>query len=156
MRAIFRCMIPRSWGPTGTPGRRLRSGWAAAVVIAGMALAAIAIVLLRRHDPATTSLYPPCLFQALTGLYCPGCGSTRALHALVHGRLGTALGFNPLAVLTLPFLIYWAAGQAALLTGRRLPVLRRHPALVWGLAGGVVVFWVARNLPFHPFAVLAP
>lgn len=31
--------------------------------------------------------YPPCAFHMLTGLYCPGCGGTRAVRALMHGRL---------------------------------------------------------------------
>ncbi|MBQ2106068.1 MAG: DUF2752 domain-containing protein, partial [Lachnospiraceae bacterium] len=27
----------------------------------------------------------PCVVQELTGLYCPGCGGTRALKALLKG-----------------------------------------------------------------------
>ena len=36
-----------------------------------------------------------------TGLYCPGCGSTRALYALLHGRPGEALAMNPLLLVVL-------------------------------------------------------
>ena len=28
----------------------------------------------------------PCLFHAVTGYYCPGCGGTRAVHALFQGH----------------------------------------------------------------------
>lgn len=41
------------------------------------------------------AFYPQCPVKWLTGLDCPGCGSARALHALLHGELGAAFRFNP-------------------------------------------------------------
>lgn len=38
----------------------------------------------------------PCLFDAVFGIYCPGCGGTRALTALLHGRLADAVWYHPL------------------------------------------------------------
>lgn len=38
---------------------------------------------------------PPCLFHLLTGFYCPGCGGTRAMFALVKGKLLTSLVYHP-------------------------------------------------------------
>lgn len=37
-----------------------------------------------------------CLFQCLTGLYCPGCGGTRALKALLNGNLPLSAQYHPL------------------------------------------------------------
>ena len=45
---------------------------------------------------------PSCPLYAVSGLYCPGCGTLRCLHALTHGDLGAALGFNVLTVLAPP------------------------------------------------------
>lgn len=42
----------------------------------------------------------PCLFQLLTGLYCPGCGGTRALRAIIHGELLLSLQYHPLVLYT--------------------------------------------------------
>jgi hypothetical protein len=53
-------------------------------------------------DPLTSPFAPPCLFTALFGVHCPGCGSLRALHALAHGDLMAALGFNAPLVIALP------------------------------------------------------
>lgn len=53
----------------------------------------------------------PCPFHAITGLRCPGCGSQRALHALLHGDLSTTFKMNALWILAIPVMgspdIYW-------------------------------------------------
>jgi len=66
-------------------------------VLAAMLLLGTApIILLRVFDPATSGIFPPCPIRYLTGLYCPGCGSLRAMHALLHGELARAWAMNPL------------------------------------------------------------
>ena len=108
-------------------------------------------------DPASGSLFPPCPFHWLTGLYCPGCGSLRALHALLHGRLFAALALNPLMVLCLPFVIYGLTAQALLdWFGKRLPVPRIAAGWIWALLILIIAYWIARNIPLFPFTLLAP
>ena len=60
----------------------------------GLASAAGAWVLYT-FPPAAYSFYPPCIFHAATGLLCPGCGTTRALHQLLHGNVAEAFRLNP-------------------------------------------------------------
>lgn len=43
---------------------------------------------------------PPCIIHSRTGLYCPGCGGTRAVNALLHGHILTSLYYHPLVVYT--------------------------------------------------------
>jgi hypothetical protein len=106
------------------------------------------LLLLVFVDPERQAFYPRCPLLLLTGLHCPGCGSQRALHALVHGHLGAALRLNPLAVLVLPFLVYSTAGWVrAGVTGRGLPQPRIRTAWIWGFLVVVLVFTVIRNLP---------
>lgn len=88
--------------------------------------------------------YPRCLFRQLTGWQCPGCGSARALHALLHGHPLRAFAFNP----ALPFLA--ALGIGALIVDRKgSPRLRRAlfsaPAVAVLLVA-VVLWTVCRNL----------
>lgn len=49
-------------------------------------LAAACAVLLLAGDPSRSGWLPECLFYKTTGFLCYGCGSTRALHALLHGH----------------------------------------------------------------------
>src|SRR5712691_1305389 len=67
---------------------------------------AVAGVYLFIFEPGKSGFFPVCPFRALTGFACPGCGTARGLHALLHGDLATAFALNPLMVLSLPFLLY--------------------------------------------------
>lgn len=46
-----------------------------------------------------------CLFKTVTGYPCPGCGGTRAAHALLHGNLQEALYINPFSCLLILFYV---------------------------------------------------
>ena len=54
------------------------------------AILTTAAVILFVFDPTRVGFLPPCPLHEFTGLWCPGCGSTRALHQLVHGHLALA------------------------------------------------------------------
>ena len=115
-------------------------------------LAAFAAVSIGK--PGTAPLFPACSFHALTGFFCPGCGSTRAMYPLVHGHPLAAFGENALAVLLLPFLIY----ELLAVLSRRMPVMstRLRPWAVWTLFAVIVLFGILRNIPVAPFTALAP
>ena len=126
-------------------------------LIAWVLLPVTVLVLVYRCDPTTSGLYPPCPFHALTGLYCPGCGSLRALHQLLHGNLGLAFGLNALMVLSAPFLVYAFLSQGLDALGRRVLPRPFLPSwTIWSLLGVILAYWVLRNVPVYPFSVLAP
>jgi hypothetical protein len=119
------------------------------------AAAAVAPVLWRIDPNAPGSVLPPCPFHALSGLYCPGCGSTRALHALLHGDLAQAMAMNPLLVPALPVLAAMALNAAGWMPRGSEPLWRalaKPKPWLWLLLG----YAVLRNLPWMPFAWLAP
>jgi hypothetical protein len=128
---------------------------ASAATPVGVALAsAAALAFVALVDPNEPGNYPTCPFHAVTGLWCPGCGSLRALHALTHGHVMTAMGFNVLTIAVLPLLVVaFTRWTMRVWTGspRRLAV---HPTYIWGVFALVVAFGVVRNLPWG--GVLAP
>lgn len=117
----------------------------------------IGLIFLYAFNPSASNFYPPCPFHALTGLHCPGCGSLRALHQLLHGHVFTAFGLNPLMVLTLPFLGYaFLSYFLERLTGVSLPRIFIPASWIWVYLCAVLLFWVLRNIPSYPFLLLAP
>jgi hypothetical protein len=138
-------------GAGGVTGPR----WPGPAVAALLGLAALA--LLWRLEPTPGGPYPPCPIRAATGLLCPGCGTLRALHALVHGELGAAFRLNPLAMSLLPLVLLGLVQQwrPSAVPWLAAPVLAPRWR-VWVLFGLIVAFGVARNLPLEPFSLLAP
>jgi hypothetical protein len=131
--------------------------WRKRLALAAAAVLPAAAVFLYTVPPTEDSLYPRCPFHALTGLHCPGCGTARCLHALLHGELAQAAAYNIFALVCLPFLGCWAARRAYGLARRR-PV-RGWLLPAWSLRlllALVVAYWVLRNVPVTPFTLLAP
>ena len=127
------------------------------VMGAFVVLAMTGAVLLRLFDPAQSLVFPPCPLHYFTGFYCPGCGSLRAIHALLHGDLRQAVAMNLLTVILLPFIGYGLASEIyRSFCARPLPGTMLPANWIRVLFAVIVLFGIARNIPVHPFDLLAP
>jgi hypothetical protein len=126
------------------------------VLLAAVVLPALA-TLVYHLPPSEYVFYPPCLFNQLTGMHCPGCGATRSVGALVHGEVLQALAYNPLLVAALPFVAVWLSIVAfQMWTGRHLRLPRPPGWLIAVLIALVAAFGVLRNVGVYPWTLLAP
>jgi Protein of unknown function (DUF2752) len=137
---------------TGTGGLTRRRSRAAAALSAraapyrALAAAAAGTALVAAVDPTHTHV-PLCPLHAATGLWCPFCGSLRAVHALTKSDLRTAVQDNLLLVLSLPALAaLWLCWVARVRAGRPRRAWPR--AVVLGLVAVAAAYFVLRNLPF--------
>ena len=109
-------------------------------------LSLFGMTLLYSFPPSDYGLYPSCLFHRYLHVYCPGCGATRALAALLHGRFAEAIHYNSLFVVLLPLLLalafsaYWSAMTKDEVRWPQVP----KPVLAL-LVVIVAAFGVARN-----------
>jgi len=116
-----------------------------------------AVYGLWRFDPREVRLWV-CTFHAATGLYCPGCGATRATHELLHGRVLSALRYNAFWVAVLPLAAYAAVGEG-LRWARGRPLRYSplaSPRLLAALVLAGLLFGVLRNIPASPWTFLVP
>lgn len=108
-------------------------------------------------DPTQHNLFPRCMFHSLTGAYCPGCGSQRALHSLLHLNFANVIGYNFLFLPAALFILYhYAHPLLNKFFSWNLPNLFYKKETPWVVLSVVLLFWIARNLPFYPFTILAP
>ena len=87
----------------------------------------------------------PCVFHEITGLYCPGCGATRAIVSLCKFNFYQAIRYNVLIVSLIPvFMISFIFKK-----------YKKFGNLFWGIVLCVaVIFGIIRN--FSIFSFLAP
>lgn len=126
-----------------------RAGRATAALVVALATSAAAVLYL--VDPSQHALTPPCAFRTFTGLACPGCGLTRAVHALLHGQLAHAFSLNPWAFVSAPML-----GAFIAVPSVTPPGVSRTTRTVLAWTGGLLTlaFWIWRNTPGYPFATV--
>uniref|UniRef100_UPI004055EB1F DUF2752 domain-containing protein n=1 Tax=Alistipes sp. TaxID=1872444 RepID=UPI004055EB1F len=131
--------------------RKFLSAFSSRAVVLFLLLAALLLLffLYRSFDPSSSRLAPKCPFKFFTGLDCPGCGSQRALHALLQGNFVEAFWYNPFLWLVMPYLL------ALLLTmflgegtSRTLYSWLRSRTIVYLYLLMFLFWWVFRNTPF--------
>ncbi|MDR1681419.1 MAG: DUF2752 domain-containing protein [Prevotellaceae bacterium] len=92
--------------------------------------------------------FPPCIFYKLTGFQCPGCGTQRALHCLLHGEWKDAFLYNPIlipALALIALLLYLDSFGGK----RQFPKLHRilsGSKFIWGVFAVIILYWIARNV----------
>lgn len=106
------------------------------------------LYLFYRLDPESYVIFPKCPFLVATGLECPGCGTQRAVHHLLHLNIGKALKYNAFMVFAVPYVLLGVYTEY--LGGKK-----RHPRIqriFFGRWSALVVlviilsFWIIRNL----------
>lgn len=116
------------------------------LLVLGAAALTVLVVLYGLYDPSDVKWFPKCPFLLLTGLKCPGCGSQRAVHALLHLDIAEALSYNPLLVLSIPFLVMlWTA----VLCKERYPKFYNRmnsSGTAVGVLVVVIFWWILRNI----------
>lgn len=117
-----------------------RRGWWLLVFFLGLGL----VVLYYTLEPSSGGL-PSCLLLRLTGFRCPGCGTQRAVHALLHGDFVQGIAYNYSLLFTVPILALYI-GDA--LWGEKTPRLRaflHHPLVILSLVLILLAWWILRN-----------
>lgn len=123
-----------------------------AILLGAAAVGAGAVVYF--FNPSTHGFYPVCMFHELTGLYCPGCGGTRSVYALLHGNFRLAVKDNALFIGLLAAAILRALWFAAKRRRRQPTGEFVTPKMLWTLLVIALIFTALRNLP--AFSFLSP
>jgi len=99
-------------------------------------------------SPEQSDFFPRCPFHVMTGLDCPGCGSQRAIHHILHFEIGKAFMSNALLIIAIPYIIvctyleYFGGKE-------RYPRLRKmiySKNAVISVLILIILFWILRNI----------
>ncbi|MFV0342207.1 MAG: DUF2752 domain-containing protein [Anaerocolumna sp.] len=96
-----------------------------------------------------TGFYIPCFFRLATGLYCPGCGSTRMSIAIIEGQFLKAFRSNEALFLLLPFLAYILVRYLVMyIKGSKAVHTKVEKIMIGVMLVVLVVFGIVRNIPY--------
>jgi len=122
-------------------------------IIAGI----IVLLIIYKYFNPRLYFFPKCPVYTLTGYYCPGCGSQRALHALLNFDFIKAISSNILATICIIALV---ADMVMYLLKiekyRPKNFLQNNRHIAQIVLYTVIIFTILRNIPFFPFNLLAP
>jgi len=123
------------------------------IVIVGLGVLSLYFFI----NPTSTALFPKCPFYVITGFLCPGCGSQRAIHHIMHGDIFLGLRQNYLFLILFFVLSYELFISLKTLLGQNTRNNLLHNKKITNtILVLVIVFWILRNIPVYPFILLAP
>jgi hypothetical protein len=112
-------------------------------------LAVFAAVLFFRLAPAGAErFYPVCILYKTAGLYCPGCGTLRALEALSVPDFKSAFLYNPfLLIAAIPLMLYMGVVYLIRgISGKYVPSLLSSPKAAIPVGAVIIGIWIFRNV----------
>ena len=117
--------------------------WGIVSGIAGLA----AIVIFIIYGDRIISGGPGCMFNRVTGLYCPGCGGTRAFYYAVHLHFFKSILCHPIVMYALAAYFIFMINTLLVRFTRRFG-FEGYPVTVTIIIGVVVILgqWVIRNV----------
>lgn len=108
-------------------------------------------------NPSDTNIFPKCPVFAMTGIYCPGCGSQRAAHQILNGNIIEGIRHNYMIALLVVVLLY--QGFIYIMNeffNKKIPNLLHKSKITNSILIIVILFWILRNIDVFPFTELAP
>ena len=100
------------------------------------------------NNPAESWFFLKCPVNYVTGLRCPGCGSQRAIHELLHLNFKQAFAYNPLLIAAIPYTALGIAFNTETLK-TRYPKTRKFfygQRALYVVLVVVILFFILRNI----------
>ncbi len=97
-------------------------------------------------DPSASTVFPRCTFLSLTGYKCPGCGTQRAVHALLHGNVADAFKYNAFLLVAIPWIILCLFAESRRVRNPRLYSRLNASLLIWLFLAMLLLWWLLRNI----------
>lgn len=92
-------------------------------------------------------IHIPCIFNEITGLYCPGCGVTRMIKSLLVLDFYQAFRYNPLLFIFSPFAFILILDYIYCTFKNKYSIYKKIPNIVWNILLVITTFyWILRNI----------
>ena len=113
-----------------------------------LAAGGIAYLILSILDIPVTKIYPyPCSLYSLFGLYCPGCGGTRAVEYLLQGDFVKSFFYHPVVPYTAVLVgCYVISHTLNIFSKGKIKAMMFRPAYLYVMIAIIVIQCVIKNV----------
>ncbi len=121
-----------------------RCGWVILIILSALVLCKRFLFL----NLFSAVRMPPCVFHTLTGYFCPGCGGTRSLKALLSGRfLVCAVDFPMIMYAAVVYAWFMISQTIEKVSSHRIPIgMKYRHAWVYASLVIVIIHFIVKNL----------
>lgn len=123
--------------------------------MAFLAFVMVGIWVLIRYEILQKGWFPSCPVSML-GLYCPGCGSMRAIESILRGNFIQAAAYNLLLVIFIPYFVFWGINLLLIVLAGIKLLPRNRLWFGWTVLAVVLIYTVLRNIPLTYLDCLRP
>ncbi len=114
-------------------------------LVAAMVLFLLALKLLQ--IPITELDDSPCVWITYFGIYCPGCGGTRAVESLCEGEVLQSFMYHPVVLYTVVVVgVFVASHTLHILTKGKTKVMLFRPVYLYIMVAIILVQCIVKNV----------
>ena len=119
-------------------------GWIVLITVAAL----IAGKRIFFPDFSISGQMPPCVFHRLTGYFCPGCGGTRSVTALLSGRFLVCAVDYPMVFYAVAVYFWFMFSQSVdRISHHRIPIgMKYRHAWIYASLVIVIIHFILKNL----------
>ena len=97
--------------------------------------------------PNMPSFHKECVMLTITGIYCPGCGGTRAVIALFRGQFFKSFCYHPMVIYSaIIYLVYMITHTLERISFGRIKGVRFRPWYLYGALAILAVNFLIKNI----------
>ena len=92
-------------------------------------------------------IFPPCMLYTALGLYCPGCGGSRAVKSLFQGDIISSLIYHPLVPYTvIVYMIFMLSQALRIISHGKIKGIKFYDWFLYVAVAIIVVNWILKNV----------
>ena len=92
-------------------------------------------------------IFPPCMLYSALGLFCPGCGGSRAVKSLFQGDIIKSFIYHPLVPYTvIIYTIFMLSQTIRIISHGKCKGIKFHYWFLYVAVTIVVVNWILKNV----------
>lgn len=100
-------------------------------------------------------LFPTCVFYNRYGLYCFGCGGSRAVKALLRGNILASLYYHPVVLYTVAIYIVFMMSQTLhIISKGRIKGILFHSWFLFGALIIIILNFIVKNILKFGFHIM--